>query len=101
MLFGAPTHDAMNAITIVVQQAIADTGRMSIFIMDGVDVNKKWIVTNPITINMPYGRKVQSTHMCNIIIPGLPTKLIGHVVPQLAVVSLIGICQLCNAGCQV
>jgi hypothetical protein len=39
--------------------------------------------------------------MCNIIIPGLPTILTGHIVPKLTVASLIGIRVLCEAGCTV
>ena len=100
-LFGMPTQQALNAITIDAQQAIADTGATSIFIMDGVDVDNKRVASNPITINLPDGRKVLSTHKCDFIIPGLPTKLVGHVVPGLAVASLVGIRPLCKAGCKV
>ncbi len=57
-LFGMPLHVALNAITIDLQHAIADTGATSIFIMDGVDVDNKRIATHPITINLPDGRKV-------------------------------------------
>jgi hypothetical protein len=89
VLFGVPTNERMNAITIAIQLAIADTWVMSVFIIDGVAVDNKRIRTNLITINMPDGRKVQSMHVCNIIIPGLPTMLIGHVVPHLAVASLM------------
>ena len=42
-----------------------------------------------------------STHVCDITIPGLPTILIGHIVPKLTIASLIGIRELCNAGCTV
>ena len=87
-LFGMPSHEALNAITIEVQQAIADTGATSIFIMDGVDVDNKRVATNPITINLPDGRKVKSTHICDFIIQGLPKPILGHIVPGLAVTSL-------------
>ena len=100
-LFGMPSHEALNAITIEVQQAIADTGATSIFIMDGVDVDNKRVATNPITINLPDGRKVKSTHICDFIIPGLPKPILGHIVPGLAVASLVGIRPLCKAGCKV
>jgi hypothetical protein len=69
--------------------------------MDGVDVVNRRVATNPHTINLPDGRKVKSSHVCNIVIPGLPTILSGHVVPHLAMVSLIGIRPLCNVGCTV
>ena len=69
--------------------------------MDGVDVDNKQLASKPLTINFPDGRKVKSTHVCEIHIPGLPTVLKGHIVPNLAVASLMGIRPLCNAGCEV
>ena len=41
------------------------------------------------------------THMCDIIIPGLPTTLIGHIIPELSIASLFGILVLTEAGCTV
>jgi hypothetical protein len=55
----------------------------------------------PITINLPDGKKVLSTHTCNIRIPGLPTVMTGHIVPGIKMASLFGIRVLCNAGCTV
>ena len=69
--------------------------------MDGVDVVNKRPATSPLTINLPDGRKVKSTHVCDITIPGLPKVLTGHIVPHLAIASLIGIRPLCDAGCTV
>lgn len=99
--FDSETSERINAITIAPSHAIADTGATSIFVMDGVDVDNKRVAIRPLTINLPDGRKVKSTHVCDINIPGLPTVLTGHVVPHLAVASLIGIRPLCNAGCTV
>jgi len=42
-----------------------------------------------------------STHMCDIIIPSLPTTLVGHIVPELSIASLFGIRVLTEAGCTV
>ncbi len=81
--------------------AIADTGAMSISIMDGVDVVNKRVSPKPLTINMLDGRKVTSTHICDITIPGLPTILTGNIVPHLAIALLIGIRPLSNGGCTV
>jgi hypothetical protein len=39
-----------------------------------------------------------STHMCDIILPGLPTTLVGHIIPELSIASLFGITE---AGCTV
>jgi hypothetical protein len=58
--------------------------------MDGVDVENKRLTKKPLIINLPDGRKVKLTHECNINIPGLPFTLTGHIVPTLAVASLIG-----------
>ena len=99
--FYSTTSEQLHAITIAPSHAIADTGATSIFVMDGVDVENKRVAIRPLTINLPDGRKVKSTHVCDIVIPGLPTVLTGHVVPHLAVASLIGIRPLCNAGCTV
>ena len=42
---------------------------------------------------------VRSTHVCDYKIPGLPTLLEGHIVPELTVALLISIRVLCKAGC--
>ena len=59
------------------------------------------LAVRPLTINLPDGTKVMSTHTCDITIPGLPKVLVGHVVPKLSIALLIGIRVLCNAGCKV
>ena len=69
--------------------------------MEGADVINKRTALKPLTINLPDGRQVQSTHICDIAIPGLPTTLTGHIVPDLTVASLFGIRVLCKAGCKV
>ncbi len=89
------------AITIATNHAITDTGAVSIFIMDGIDVENMQSLKKSLTINLPNGNTVQSTHRCNIVIPGLPTILMGHIVPHLAITSLIGIRLLCKTGCKV
>jgi hypothetical protein len=99
-LFGSPMPQYLNALTIATNQAIADTGATSIFIMEGADVDNKLPATVPLTINLPDGKWVQSTHVCDIRIPGLPTVLTGHIVPSLCIASLIGIRLLCKAGCK-
>jgi hypothetical protein len=91
----------LNALTIAASQAIADTGTTSIFLMEGINVKNKRPATKPPTINLPNGRQVKSTHICDIDIPGLPTMLMGHIVPNLAIALLFGIRVLCKAGCEV
>ena len=54
---------------------IADTGASSIFVMDTTNVTNKHITWNPISVNLPDGSLITSTHKCNITIAGLPTVL--------------------------
>eukprot|EP00970_Alexandrium_tamarense_P017799 scaffold11398_cov137-Alexandrium_tamarense.AAC.1 len=57
---------------------------------------------HPLTITLPDGQCIHSTHTCNLDIPWLPpaaTK--AHIVPGLAHTSLISIKQLCDNGCRV
>jgi len=56
---------------------------------------------NPLTVTIPNGSRVQSTHNCKLAIPELPEKAqIGHIVPGLASKSLVSVIKLCNAGCE-
>ena len=82
-------------------KAFADTGATAIFVMEDVPVDNKRAVLKPLTINLPDGTRVKSTHECDITIPGLPKVLTGHIVPQLTIASPIGIRVLCEAGCKV
>ncbi len=63
-LFGAPNPQYLNAITIATSQAIADTGAMSIFIMEGTLCKNLGPAIRLLTINLPDGTKVKSTHTC-------------------------------------
>jgi hypothetical protein len=92
---------AYAAITIASNEAIADSGATQIFVMDGTPVHNKRQTTCPLKAALADGCRVMSTHMCDIIIPGLPTTLIGHIVPELSIASLFGICVLTEAGCTV
>jgi hypothetical protein len=76
-------------------------GATSIFVIEGIDVENQPPATKPFTINLPDGRQIKSTHICDINILGLPTMLTGHIVPNLAIASLFGIRVLCKAGCTV
>jgi hypothetical protein len=53
--------------------AIADTGATSIFVMAGTPMKNIHPATDPLTINLPNGEIVHSTHICDISIPGLPS----------------------------
>jgi hypothetical protein len=86
-------------IDIDVSHGIADTGATSVFVQDGIPVVNNQPAKNPLTVYNPDGQQVQSTHTWDVVVPGLPSPLVGHIVPNLAITSLFGICPLCNAGC--
>jgi hypothetical protein len=90
-MYGNPKQKYLNAITIATHLAVADMGATSIIFMDGVDVENKRVAKKPLTVNLPDGRKIESTHVCDINIPGLLMTLTGHIIPDLKIASLIGI----------
>jgi hypothetical protein len=100
-LYGNPKPQYLNTITIATNLAVADTGATSIFVMDGVDVKNKQLTTKPLTVNLPHGRKIKLTHVCDINISGLPITLTVHIIPDLKIASLIGIRPLCKVSCKV
>ena len=73
------------AMTIASNEAIADSGTTQIFVMDGIPIHNKQKTTCPLKVALADGRRVMSTHMCDIIIPGLPTTLVGHIMPDLSI----------------
>jgi hypothetical protein len=89
----------MQHIDIDMSHSIADTEATSVFVQSGVPVVNKQPAKNSLTVNLPDGRQVQSTHTCNVVVPGLPSLLVGHIIPNLVIASLFGIRPLCNAGC--
>jgi hypothetical protein len=97
----APEHQHYANMLIDVLHAIADTGATSIFVMEGTPMENIKPTMSPITINLPDGKRVRSTHTCKITIPGLPTVLTGHIVPGIKMALLFGIRVLCKAGCTV
>jgi hypothetical protein len=101
ILYSNPKPQYLNAITFTTNLAVADMGATSIFVMDGVDIENKQLETKPLTINLPDGRKIKSKHVCDINIPGLLITLTGHIIPDLKIASLIGICPLCKVCCKV
>ncbi len=86
---------------IPVTHAIADTGATPVMVMKNNPIKNIHPTTNPLNNNLPDGTIVRSTHICDLEIPGLPHVLEGHIVPELTVVSLVGIQILCKLGCTV
>jgi hypothetical protein len=95
------TEQHANAMNIAPTHAIADAGATSIFVMAGTPADNIRDATHPIHISLPDGKKIISTHVCDIQIPGLPITLTGHIVPDMKMASLLGIHVLCKAGCEV
>ena len=85
-----------------VEYAISDSGAAVHFLVEGAPVANLKMAENPITIMLPNGRTIQSTHTCNLDIPWLPdTMTEAHIVPGLAHSSLISRRKFCAAGCKV
>ena len=56
--------------------------------------------SNPISISQPDGKKLVSTHECEIDNPNLPkAPRKAHIVPGLAHTSLVSVKMLIDAGC--
>ncbi len=85
--------------TIPPLHAVADTGATLVMVMRGTPMNNICPATNPLNINLPNGKVVKLMHDCDLKVLGLPYVLKGHIVPNLTVASLIGICILCKVGC--
>ena len=86
----------------IIKWAILDSGATSHYIMTTAPVRNKIKAINPVTVTMPNGTRVASTHECELDIPLLPQAArFGHILPSLAQHSLISVVKLCNAGCEV
>ena len=82
--------------------AIADTGATGHFLLPvapAIDVKP---TEKAISILLPDGERITSTHECELNIPSLPQEAKkAHIVPKLAHTSLVSIKMLCDAGCRV
>jgi hypothetical protein len=92
---------AQAAMPASTQVAIADSGATQIFIMEGTPVKNKRPTICPLKVALADGRRVMSTHICNVDIPSLPVILTGHIIPELSIASLFGIRVLTDVGCMV
>ena len=82
--------------------AILDSGATSHFLVTAAPTASVQVATNPLTVTIPDGSKVKSTHTCTLAIPELPPKArMGHIIPGLASHSLLSVVKLCDAGCEV
>ena len=57
--------------------------------MAGALADNIHMATKPIHISLPDGKKIVSTHIFDVDIPDIPHKLIGHIVPDMKMASLL------------
>ena len=82
--------------------AILDSGATSHFLVTSAPVTDITPAISPLTVQIPNGERVTSTHTCNLDMPQLPQQARrGHIMPGLASHSLLSVTKLCNAGCKV
>jgi hypothetical protein len=81
---------------------IADSGATAHFVTVSALVINKKIAVVPLAIYNPNGAVMYSMHTAEINVPHLPfSARVRHIVLGLRMYSLIGIGQVCDAGCAV
>ena len=79
-----------------------DSGATSHFLVTDAPVIDILPASLPLTVQIPNGERVLSTHTYNLDMPHLPQKSRqGHIMPGLASHSLLSVTKLCNAGYKV
>ncbi len=70
--------------------------------MVSTPANDKQPTRTPITVKLPDGNKIKSTHTCQLNLPLLPAAATkGHIFPALANHTLLSVGVLCDNGCNV
>ena len=79
---------------------ILDSGATSHFLTTAAPESDITPTTTPIIARLPNGERVHSTHTCTLDLLSLPhIAHAAHIIPGLALHSLLSIVTLCNAGC--
>jgi hypothetical protein len=77
-----------------------DSGCTSNFLSAAAPCSNKQAAHVPINVNMPNGTKIQSSHICNLLLTYLPPQARqAHILPGLVHNSLISVGQLCDNDC--
>ena len=85
----------------IISPVIADTGATGHFITSSAPYHNKRVAQPGISVLLPDGSTLQSTHPASLHLPQLPANACqAHIFPHLASGSLISIGQLCNHGCK-
>ena len=95
----APTDTCLQALPLTAtlhtttrhqHYAIFDSGATAHFLVDKAHVVNKRPALKPLTIRLPNGKHIVSTHTCNLDLPWLPHSITeAHIVPGLSHSSLI------------
>jgi hypothetical protein len=82
--------------------AILDSGCTSKFLSATAPCTSKQAAHIPLSVNMPKGTSIQSSHTCDLLLTDFPPKTRkAHIFPGLVHNSLIYVGQLCDNGCDV
>jgi hypothetical protein len=82
--------------------AILDSGSTSNFLSATAPCSNKQAAHVPLSVNMPNGTMIQSSHTCDLLLADLPLQAQkAHILPGLVHNSLISVGQLCDNGCNV
>jgi hypothetical protein len=82
--------------------AILNIGATSHFLTTSVPATYILPIAMPIIARLPNGDRVHSTHTCTLDIPLLPRGAhAAHIIPGLALHSLLSVATMCNAGCTI
>jgi hypothetical protein len=85
----------------IIKWAILDSGAMSNFLTTSTPVTNVQLANKPIVACLPNGNQVQSTHTHTLDLPKLSAVVrLAHIIPGLALHSLVSVVTLCNAGCK-
>ena len=77
---------------IAVNMAVADAGATGHLVLPVTPVVDVLPTSSPISINLPDGSVMKSTHTCRINIPWLPERATtAHIVPGLAHTPLVSV----------
>ena len=104
--YGNAANQLLKTVTVnmenVKQWVILDSGATRNFLVTGAHASSITSTDNPISVTLPGGKKVHSTHSCILDLPDRPVAArSGHIIPGLASNSLVSVVVLCNAECEV
>ena len=89
-------------VTRQVEFSISDSGATAHFLVEGAPIINMRVAENPITIKLPGGYLIYSTHIGKLDTPWMPDHMTeAHIVPRLSHSSLISTKVFCDAGCKV